>query len=148
MNVVLAKRMKQSADIKTKSYHFHINGERGVYEVAFGIDEDNIESACDCNYNADKRMCWHRQYVLAGKTQRLGEGENNKQEELIDLLSKTSGGREQLRQAKATFGEKETCRRCNSREVVDLKNTVSGKFLKIFVPTGRRYFCWSCRWSW
>ena len=148
MNVVLAKRMNQSADINTRTYHFHINGERGICEVAFSIDEDNLESSCNCHYNADKKMCWHRHYVLAGKTQRLGEGEDVQQQELIELLSRTSGGRDQIKQAKATFGEKETCRRCNSSEVVDLKNSVSGKFLKIFVPNGRRYFCWSCRWSW
>lgn len=140
--------MKEQAEIQVRTYHFHINGERGIYQVAFSIDDDNIESACDCNYAADKKMCWHRYYILAGKTQRIGKGEEADQEELINLLSKTSGGKDIIRQAKATFGEKETCRRCNSSEVVDMKSSFTGKFLKILVPKGRRYFCWSCRWSW
>jgi hypothetical protein len=129
-------------------YQFHINGERGIYEVAFSIDDDDIKSSCTCDYRSDKKLCWHRYYVLAGKTPRLQDGELLLQTELVQKLSKTSGGRELLRHAKSTFGEKETCRRCNKSKVLDLKGSLDGKIISMFVPKGRRYFCWSCRWSW
>lgn len=133
---------------KLKTYNFHINGERGIYQTAFSIDDDNIESSCTCSYATGNKLCWHRYYVLAAKTYRLKEGEEQLQQELIVRLSKTQGGRELLSHAKGTFGEKELCRRCNSKEVMDLKKSFLGKFLKIFIPKGRRFFCWSCRWSW
>jgi hypothetical protein len=129
-------------------YHFHINGERGIYEVAFSIDDDDIQSTCTCHYQSDKKLCWHRLYVLAGKTPRLSEEELQQQSDLITKLARTHGGREMIRNAKATFGEKETCRRCNSSKIVDLKGSVRGKLLSIFAPKGRRYFCKSCHWSW
>ena len=131
-----------------RHYNFHIKGEKGTYQVAFSIDEDNIESSCDCDYNSEKKLCWHRYYILAGKTQRLPKDELRLQTSLISNLSATQGGRELISHSKAVFGEKETCRRCNKNDVVDLKKGLLGKFIKLFLPAGRRYFCWSCRWSW
>jgi len=131
-----------------QTHHFHLNGEKGIYQVTFSIDDDNIESACDCSYQSDKRLCWHRYYILAGKKYRLPPEEHLQQDAVIQRLSKTPGGRGLISTAKATFGEKETCRRCNKTEVVDLKKSIFGKIISIFLPRGRRYFCWSCRWSW
>ena len=135
-------------DTLVGTYSFHVNGEKGIYELAFSVDDDNVESSCSCDYESDRKLCCHRYYVMAGKKQRITDGEGEQQQALINELSKSSGGRDLLRHAKATFGEKETCRRCNGSEVVDMRQSFSGKFLKVFVPKGRRYFCWSCRWSW
>lgn len=131
-----------------KTYNFHINAEKGIYQLAFAVDEDNIESACDCNYKSEKKLCWHRQYVLAGKQQRIPTAEYEQQQELLSLLSKTRGGRELMSTARTTFGEKETCRRCNKSKVIELDKSLYGKILRIFLPSGRKYFCRSCRWSW
>ena len=133
---------------KVRVYNFHLSGEQGIYEVVFRIDDENIESSCTCNYHSSQKYCWHQYYVLANKKHRLPEEEFAMQEELIAQLRKTSGGKELISHAKRKFGEKETCRRCNSSEVVDLKKSFTGKIISLFIPKERRYFCWSCRWSW
>lgn len=140
--------MESTNKIKTDVYHFHVDGEKGICEVAISIDQDNFESTCTCHYNSDHRLCWHRYYILAGKTKRLPENELAAQAELIEKLSATSGGRALVSRAQITFGHKETCRRCNKSNILDLKKGTLGRFLKVFLPRGRRYFCWSCRWSW
>ncbi|HRO42410.1 MAG TPA: hypothetical protein PL009_06220 [Flavipsychrobacter sp.] len=131
-----------------KTYNFHLHGEKGIYQIAFAVDNDNIESNCDCHYQTGHKLCWHRYYILAGKTQRILEEEYSEQKELTATLQKTVGGRELINQAKATFGEKETCRRCNSSNILELNQGIAGKIIKIFIPSGQRYFCWKCRWSW
>jgi hypothetical protein len=130
------------------TYTFHVNGEKGIYEVAFSVDDDSIKSACSCDYHSDRKMCWHRYYVLAGKTHRIPEAEFQVQGKMLEKLSKTHGGRDMIRHAKANFGEKELCRRCNSSQILDIKKSFLGRIISIFIPRGRRYFCWACRWSW
>jgi hypothetical protein len=133
---------------KASIYNFHVKGEKGICEVDISIDQDNFESSCTCRYNSGQRLCWHRYYILAGKTKRLPENELSAQAEVIEKLSATTGGRSLISRAEFTFGQKETCRRCNKSNIMDLKKGMLGKLIKVFLPRGRRYFCRSCRWSW
>lgn len=140
--------MEPTDRTNTRNYNFHVEGAKGICEVAISVDQDNFESSCTCHYNSDQRLCWHRYYILAGKTKRLPENELSAQAELIKKLSATSGGRSLISRAEITFGQKETCRRCNKSNIIDLKKGIFGRFIKVFLPRGRRYFCQSCRWSW
>lgn len=131
-----------------RPYHFRLDGETEVFNVSFVVDRDLIASACSCPACSGEDICWHRNYILAGKNQRLPEGEYDIQDALIAQLSRTKNGRVLLHRATLAFGEKERCRRCEKQEVINLKRGWLGKTIRIFLPKGRRYFCWACRWSW
>lgn len=134
--------------LNPSNYHFHVNAENDIREVVFQIDHDNFSSSCNCGYNSDHKLCWHRYYVLAGKTQRLPDEELKLQQELIRQLSQVKGGEHVLNVAKHNFGEKETCRRCNSTHILELNKSLYGQIIKLFLKKNRKYFCRTCRWSW
>lgn len=131
-----------------KIYQFWIEGKRDKYQVVFTIQNGKIESSCSCRYNSGTNLCWHRNYILAGRNNRLGIDEHVRQSELVRLLSQTLEGRELLQRARRSHPEKEACRRCSKETVLDLKKSFTGKLIRPFLASGRRFFCWSCRWSW
>ncbi len=138
--------MKTNGD--PQGFRFHLAGERGEYELNFWVDKDNIETSCNCAYSPAHKLCWHRCYVLAGKTERLKEDERPQQKLLINLLSSTTGGRELIQFSKNMFGEQENCRRCGRLSVIQLDKPFHGRFLSLFVNSSRKYLCWRCWWSW
>ncbi len=129
-------------------FHFQIQGKRDSYQVTFTISGSKVDSSCSCKYKSSQKLCWHRNYILAGRNNRISIEEHLKQSELVRVLSQTLEGREMLAYAKSSNTEKEACRRCSKENVVDLKKSAFGKLLRIFTPGGRRYLCLSCRWSW
>lgn len=130
------------------SYHFHIKGEKGIQDVKFQITAHGLESSCTCNTEPEGTLCWHRYYVISGKTKRISDEELSQQYELIKQISQKKEGKDIIKAAKYKFGGKETCRRCNSSKVIDLDETLRGKILKLFLSKKRRYYCKECKWSW
>lgn len=133
---------------KPERFHFHVKGGKNIHEVAFQIDNQEYTSSCTCNYQPGQALCWHRYYILSGKTQRLSDEALNDQYRLIRRLSKTSGGSELLRTARHKFGGRESCRRCNGSNVIELNRSLSGRIIKLFLKKTRRFYCRNCKWSW
>jgi hypothetical protein len=136
------------SDQKQRTFNFNIQGGKGDYQIAFRLDDDEMDSTCTCSYQAAKKLCWHRNYILAGKTSKLTDEEIDNQALLISILSKTLGGQEMIKNARHIFGGRETCKRCNSVNVVDTKHSFWGKFMKLFITEDHRYFCKDCKWTW
>jgi len=131
-----------------KEYRFVITGEQTPAQVTFTVEHQHINTACTCGGNSINRICWHLSYILTGRHNRLKQEEKEVQKELLNCISAMPEGRRMIRKAAVMYGEKETCRRCGSTNVLQLKKGLSGKLVSIFVPGTRRYFCKSCRWSW
>lgn len=55
----------------SKLYEFEIFGDTGAYKPVFKINEGKILSACNCKAGINDRLCWHRSYILHGKTKQL-----------------------------------------------------------------------------
>jgi hypothetical protein len=133
--------------ISMGNYTFHVKTEK-IFEVSFRIEDTYIESSCSCHADTGDKLCWHRHYVLAGRRKKLSPDERSAQQDFLARLSTLHEGRELIREGTDRLGEKEVCRRCNSPKVIDLKKSTTGKFIFIFLPKTRRYFCKACKWSW
>lgn len=136
------------ANEKLNTYHFHVKGEKSIQDVIFQFDGRELRASCTCSKSSEEPFCWHQYYVLSGRTGRLPDTEISFQYKLIQKLSGRPEGRKLIQSARQKFGEKETCRRCNSSDVVELGQSLYGKLLRFFLPKTRQYYCKSCKWSW
>jgi hypothetical protein len=139
--------MNRSADTTSGIYSFTFRGRKGSYQVSFGLDNGHVTSSCSCKYKSSKKLCWHRYYILSGRHNRISIEAQPLQTELIKVLSGSIEGREMIAQS-SSLKERETCRRCGKDKVMNLKESLWGRFIGIFLPAGRKYYCLSCRWSW
>jgi hypothetical protein len=139
--------MTKSADTASDIFNFRFQGQNDTYQVAFNLDNGRVTSSCSCRYKSSKKLCWHRNYILSGKHKRINSEAVPLQTKLIDVLSRSLAGRELLALS-SSLPHHETCRRCNKDRVIDMKESFWGRFIKHFLPAGRKYYCLSCRWSW
>ncbi len=69
--------------------------------------------------------------------------------EMITKAAVTAEGRFLLRKAKKKYAQETHCRRCNSQQIVKLKNSVLAKIYTLFRETkSHTYFCKDCKWTW
>jgi hypothetical protein len=130
------------------TYNFNLRTESEVFDIVFRVGADKIESFCSCNYQNAPRLCVHRHYILARRSSRIQPEQVGIQTKLLRHLATTRAGKELIKEAKARFKEKETCRRCNSPRVIDTYHSAFGRLIRLFIHKNRRYFCLRCRWSW
>ena len=131
------------------SYQFYFGGENGESCVSFSVIQDHLTCECTCGRSRGTDLCWHGQYVLAGKTARITGGDMNLQKELIKQAEETREGKRMVRQAAKKFEGESHCRRCNSDRIVKIKFSPAARLYTLFREvTHHTYFCKKCRWTW
>jgi len=127
-----------------KSFLFHTKGQRGIYEIRINIEDEKVHSSCTCSHH---KPCKHIQNVFLGRTEKFFSDEADSLKELLQIISNLPEGRNTIEAAKQYFQSETSCRRCNSRNIVDTKGkSLMAKFYKAFAR--HRYYCKDCRWSW
>jgi len=128
------------------AYNFVVGGEKGQYDVCFVVDNQHLKSKCTCMRSS---LCWHVEYILAGKTSRIIGGDASLQGELITRADNIPDGRHLIRKAKKKFTGETHCRRCNSEKIVRLKSSLSALVFTLFKETtNHAYYCKGCGWTW
>ena len=131
------------------SYRFLFGGENGESCVTFSIDNNHLKVECTCGRSRGSELCWHGQYVLAGKTSRITGGDTNLQRELIRQAEDTKEGKKLVRLATKKFEGETHCRRCNSDRIVKIKYSPAARLYTLFREvTHHTYFCKKCKWTW
>lgn len=127
-------------------FDFVIGGEKGRYQVSFLINGDVMKTNCTCKHPP---VCWHVEYILAGKTARIIGGDYDRQDDLIKKAENTAEGRYLIRKANKKFEGETHCRRCSSPKIIKLKTSLSARFITIFRETkNHTYYCRDCKWTW
>lgn len=52
-------------------YEFEIFGEKGTYKPTFKVSSGILYSTCNCKAGLKDQYCWHRSYILKGKTTKV-----------------------------------------------------------------------------
>ena len=89
-------------------FDFVIGGEKGRYQVSFLINGDVMKTNCTCKHPP---VCWHVEYILAGKTSRIIGGDTEQQGVLIQQAEITSEGLHLIRKARKKFAGETHCRK-------------------------------------
>jgi hypothetical protein len=127
-----------------EKFLFHYIGYKTSYKVQIGIDDDRLELSCTCDA---RKPCKHIHHLMLGRTGKVEIGEREQLKNVIEMLSGIPAGREAIQNAKSFFQTEDTCRRCNSTNIVDTRSgSITSRMYRIF--SKHRYYCRECRWSW
>ena len=126
-----------------QEFQFVYNGRRGVYTINITIDKDQVRTSCTC---ISAKPCKHIRNVLIGRRDRLRNGDAS-MSKMLEALSEIAEGRKIIEDSRAFFQQEDTCRRCNSKNIVDTKEkTIKARLFRAI--SSHRYYCRDCRWSW
>ena len=125
-------------------YRIQYHGKRGVYNISISIRNNEIECGCSCS---SKKPCRHIHSILIGRNEKLNASDAVIQNRLIQELENCPEGIDILQRSKIYFQLDSTCRRCNSKNIIDTKSQGMKARLYKLIST-HRYYCRDCRWSW
>lgn len=136
--------MGQMGNIPSKKYIFHYQGQQATYLISVSIDKNNLTCSCSCS---NRQPCKHIHHLILGRTIKVLEDEVNAVREMATLVSQHPQGNTYIEAAIRYFQNDDSCRRCNSKNIVDTKaKTFSAKLYKLI--SKHRYYCKDCHWSW
>lgn len=127
-----------------KNFVFHYIGQRSVHELSIKIDGEQLVMNCSCK---SAKTCKHIHSILIGRSEKLQKKELDQHQMMMKVISQLTAGKEAIQKAKLFFQTEDSCRRCNSRNIVDTRQkTLKARLYKTL--SKHRYFCKDCRWSW